>query len=420
MSLYVPLWFLGLLLLRLPSSVSASRHESSQSTLQSTTITRTTTTTTTTFPHNRTHSSSSLHFVALGDWGGREWYPYTTRAQVETAHTLSHLPDLDFILALGDNFYSHGVPDASSFRFAATFDNVYNQPYQQQHYNQTLPSWYVIGGNHDHYGNISAQLEYAIHHPQWIFPDTFYQQSFVLHNNNDNPKDNMTTLSLDIIFIDTVILCGLSNTTNNDDTKFDPLPLQSKAVAFVWWEWLEDRLAQSTADYLLVAGHYPIFSVCQHGPTETLVQHLRPLLQHYQAHYVSGHDHCMVHQQEEIVWPSPPPSKDTPQPHPQSFDNTTTTIHYILSGMGDECCYKASNQNHSAYQNNPHVKIKWFVSVENQDLYQATSGFTEFQATREQLEIHYRKQDGAVLYRPDPILPRNKKILHQNQQQQER
>ena len=60
-----------------------------------------------------------------------------------------------FTLALGDNFYDEGIPtNASDPRFAATFEQVFT------HQQLALP-WYVIGGNHDHYGNITAQLAYT-------------------------------------------------------------------------------------------------------------------------------------------------------------------------------------------------------------------------------------------------------------------
>ena len=38
---------------------------------------------------------------------------------------------------------------------------------------------------------------------------------------------------------------------------------QAKADAQM--QWIEQTLANSTADYLVVAGHYPIYSVCEHG-----------------------------------------------------------------------------------------------------------------------------------------------------------
>ena len=48
-------------------------------------------------------------------------------------------------------------------------------------------------------------------------------------------------------------------------------------------------MSESTADYLLVAGHYPVYSVCDHGSSDLLISNLKPLLEKYQAHYLSGH-----------------------------------------------------------------------------------------------------------------------------------
>ena len=61
-------------------------------------------------------------------------------------------------------------------------------------------------------------------------------------------------------------------------------------------EWLERTLATSTAHYLVVAGHYPIYSICEHGPTSGLVERVKPLLEQYKVTaYLNGHDHCMQH-----------------------------------------------------------------------------------------------------------------------------
>jgi hypothetical protein len=59
-------------------------------------------------------------------------------------------------------------------------------------------------------------------------------------------------------------------------------------------------MAASTADYLIVAGHYPVWSVCENGPTANLVAELKPLLEKYQGHYISGHDHCVEYVDEGL------------------------------------------------------------------------------------------------------------------------
>ena len=59
------------------------------------------------------------------------------------------------------------------------------------------------------------------------------------------------------------------------------------------WAWLNRTLANSTADYLIVTGHYPILSICEHGPTGLLEERLAPLLANANASaYLAGHDHC--------------------------------------------------------------------------------------------------------------------------------
>ena len=48
------------------------------------------------------------------------------------------------------------------------------------------------------------------------------------------------------------------------------------------------------AEYLVVAGHYPVYSGGIHGSTKCLVDRLQPLLREYHATaYFSGHDHSM-------------------------------------------------------------------------------------------------------------------------------
>lgn len=88
--------------------------------------------------------------------------------------------------------------------------------------------------------------------------------------------------------LDTVMLCG-----NSDDfsDKRPRGPLHA-LDAHRQLTWLQERLARSKADYLLVAGHYPVWSVSEHGPTACLLQKLRPLLiKHNATAYLCGHDH---------------------------------------------------------------------------------------------------------------------------------
>ena len=111
------------------------------------------------------------------------------------------------------------------------------------------------------------------------FPYYYYELNFHIPN---------TGKTLTIIMLDTVLLCGNSN-DYVDEKPRGPL----RAVdANRQLTWLQERLARSKADFLLVAGHYPVWSVSEHGPTECLLQRLHPLLIKYNVTaYLCGHDH---------------------------------------------------------------------------------------------------------------------------------
>ena len=94
--------------------------------------------------------------------------------------------------------------------------------------------------------------------------------------------------------IDTVDFAGVSVYEESDPRFFEPLPHRSREqltqTAGIQLDWIEQQLKESTATYTIVGGHYPVYSICSHGPTSTLITNLKPLLEQYQAHYISGHD----------------------------------------------------------------------------------------------------------------------------------
>ena len=61
----------------------------------------------------------------LGDWGGKESPPYYTNAEKEIAEKMGSVAEdinAQFTIALGDNFYDHGVKDVNDERFQTTFE----------------------------------------------------------------------------------------------------------------------------------------------------------------------------------------------------------------------------------------------------------------------------------------------------------
>ena len=135
-------------------------------------------------------------------------------------------------------------------------------------------------------------------------------------------------------------------------------------------------MATSTADYLLVGGHYPVWSVCQHGPTRALVDRLKPLLERYHiTGYMSGHDHC------------------------QAYLDERRGPAYIVTGTGDNCCYEPSNL-HAV----PKGSCKWYQAADTMN--NTFGGFASMTATTEHLTVTFYDQDGRPLYISPKVHPR--------------
>ena len=197
--------------------------------------------------------------------------------------------NVDMVWGMGDNIYQAGVTDEYDPRFNETFESVFTQN------SLTNIPFYMIAGNHDHYGNISGQIFYSNHSDRWKYPNQYYSEIFELPNSNKKVQ---------LIMIDTITACGQNYDSLEhckslniakekcfvDEPGFD----ESITEDIAQWEWIEKELNQSSADYLFVAGHYPVWNVGKHQNTDCLIAQLRPLLIEYNVTmYLNGHSHTM-------------------------------------------------------------------------------------------------------------------------------
>lgn len=126
--------------------------------------------------------------------------------------------------------------------------------------------------------DVSPQIAYSNRSRTWHFPAHYYTFTEDVGTDPASGKHRVAQF----VMIDTVLLSvGVDGILSSEE--------QGRSEAH--WAWLASTLAASTADYLVVAGHYPVWSVCSHGPTPLLVQRLRPLLAASKASaYFYGHD----------------------------------------------------------------------------------------------------------------------------------
>lgn len=245
------------------------------------------------FAQNTTTSSSAIPFTStslpknafvfyvIGDWGRKGKHGQT--AVANAMNKCAHEVKPEFIISTGDNFYFLGVRDTKDKLWKKSFENVYNGDVLKD------ITWYPVLGNHDHYGNENAEVEYTKVNPRWQMPSEYFAKQFG-----------------DATFV-------FTNT--------EPLVHSSAAAQ---WKFIDSTLAAATTKWKFVIGHHPVYSSNKsHGSTAVLIEKMKPLLEKYGVQaYLAGHDHDLEHQQ-------PKGSK----------------VDYFVSGAGSELRPSSSNEN---------------------------------------------------------------------------
>merc|ERR1719198_1951736 len=159
----------------------------------------------------------AFNFLVMGDWGGIGKPPYTTPEEVATAAGMGKVAgerSSRFAMALGDNFYSLGIrTDETDMRFEHTFENVFTSP------NLMGDDYFrVLLGNHDHYGNVTAQVEYSNHSKRWRMDDLYwsFEETGPAYTGDLDrglvaADTSATSTLVKFVMIDTVTLAGVGH-----------------------------------------------------------------------------------------------------------------------------------------------------------------------------------------------------------------
>uniref|UniRef100_A0A7S4SFD4 acid phosphatase n=1 Tax=Alexandrium monilatum TaxID=311494 RepID=A0A7S4SFD4_9DINO len=307
--------------------------------------------------------NASLSFLLIGDWGGFSDFRPATRGESDCAVGMGRVAErlgASFVLGLGDNIYITGVHAWNKWRFNSTFESVFTA-------DSLNVDWYMVAGNHDHLGNIQYQIDYSSQSKRWKFPAAFYTFQRTL------PSGKVA----EFVMFDSVTLAGMSYHDEATDTFVAAQGPANATAAESQWDWLEKQLAGSKADYLFLAAHYPVWSVCAHGSTSSLVSRLRPLMTKYEVTaHLAGHDHCLNHIEE---------------------DNNV----FVLSGAGALAWYSASNMDHIGS-----ARLKWHMAKDNKQHF--TGGFAAITLTDEAASVLYYGNDGTQVFAADPKPPRSR------------
>lgn len=278
--------------------------------------------------NNTLPPKSSNNFIVISDHGRNGYYN-----QQEVADMMVDIAsecNVRFYVTGGDNFQIRGPESTQDYLWISSFESIYTHP-------TTLVNWYPALGNHDHAGNIQAQIDYSAISKRWSMPSNYYT---VVEQRND--------VSIRLVILDTN---PIYEAYNNDET--DYLNAEVKRQL----EWTDSVLSVSEEDWVVVVGHHPVYSAHPtRGNTIALVEQLNPIMEKHDVDfYIGAHDHIFQHMKD-------PNSK----------------IDFFVNTAGSEVRSESTNE------------MTVFAG--------SSPGFSLCSATETDLSIYFINIDGDVIY----------------------
>lgn len=235
------------------------------------------------------YSQSTYHIVAFGDFGDDN-----QEAQIRVRDSISELVAVQahwYGFFLGDNFYPDGVQSSTDPQFMNKLVNIYQD--------LKLPFLAALG-NHDHLGNIQAQIDFTkleanpyVRGEQklWEMPSSVYSRKW------DEP-------SLEVFVLDTEMADLKSEATQEHLKKLATHSPEDQGTSpSKSWEdqmsWLKAQLKKSTAKWKFVIGHHPIISDVKrksrqsHPSLYANYKTLENIIVNHAHLYICGHDHSL-------------------------------------------------------------------------------------------------------------------------------
>lgn len=204
---------------------------------------------------------------------GRNGY-YRQKPIAELMGRMAEEDGPEAILALGDTHHFMGVESTADALWLTNYELIYSHPELQ------IP-WLPILGNHEYRGNTRAVLDYSSVSRRWQMPARYYTTT--LH------EDGST---LRLVMLDTTPL--IDKYRRNTDVYPD-------AAAQDWGrqlQWLDSVLNAATEQWIIVAGHHPVYADTGKDTTEREDMQKRVgavLSKHKVDMYICGHIHNFQH-----------------------------------------------------------------------------------------------------------------------------
>lgn len=213
-----------------------------------------------------------LNFYVANDLGRNGYYDQKPIA--EMMGELGEMIGPEFVLATGDVHHFEGVRSVNDPLWMTNFELIYSHP-------ELMIPWYPICGNHEYRGNTQAVVDYSAVSRRWEMPARYYTKVF--------DEEGVT---LRVVWIDTT---PLIDKYRCDSVKYADACRQDIDSQL---EWLDSVLETAQEDWVIVAGHHPIYADTYKSETERLDMQNRVdaiLRRHRVDMYICGHIHNFQH-----------------------------------------------------------------------------------------------------------------------------
>ncbi len=178
------------------------------------------------------------------------------------------------IISTGDTHHGNGVKSTTDDDWQEHLIEMYN------HRNLAKLDWWAVTGNHEYRGNSQALIDYSKVNPHWRMPAKYYTMVF---------KKGGATIRF--VMLDTTPLIEKYRESN----KYPDARHQDKEAQL---EWLDKVLSEATEDWVIVAGHHPVYADTKKPRIERddMKKAINSILRkHKVAMYICGHIHSFQH-----------------------------------------------------------------------------------------------------------------------------
>lgn len=213
-----------------------------------------------------------LNFYVANDLGRNGYYDQKPIA--ELMGQMAEVVDPEFVLATGDVHHFEGVQSVSDPLWMTNYELIYSHP-------DLMIDWFPICGNHEYRGNTQAVIDYSAVSRRWEMPAFYYTKTF---------EEEGTTVR--VVWVDTTPMIDKYRKDTED------YPDASKRDYNRQLQWVDSVLTAAKEDWVIVAGHHPIYADTEKSVKERqdMQKRLDTILRkHHVDMYICGHIHNFQH-----------------------------------------------------------------------------------------------------------------------------